>query len=117
MAIAAMAGARKCPVGGCQCGVIVMAGVLELDGWDHADRAVGATVVGPFDVFGGRYLEVVDVLSGADLRIEFARRSSRNSFSSLTKRWDSLVMVPGRYPSSTSTCTTQLLKVSGLIPN
>src|SRR5699024_4874673 len=53
----------------------------------------------------------------ADLRIEFARRSSRTSFSSSIKRWDSLVVVPGRYPSSTSACTTQFLRVSGLIPS
>src|SRR5699024_9747840 len=28
-----------------------------------------------------------------------------------------LVVVPGRYPSSTSACTTQFLRVSGLIPS
>src|SRR5699024_11751508 len=45
----------------------------------------------------------------ADLRIELALRSSRTSFSSSTRRWDSLVVVPGRCPSSPSACTTQFL--------
>src|SRR5699024_12766594 len=52
-----------------------------------------------------------------DLMIEFDKRSSRTSVSSSIKRWISLVVVPGGYPSSTSACTTQFLRVSGLIPS
>src|SRR5699024_321227 len=53
----------------------------------------------------------------ADFRIAFARRSSCTSFSSSASRSASLVVVPGRWPSSISACTTQFLRVSGLIPS
>src|SRR5699024_7578115 len=53
----------------------------------------------------------------ADFRIAFARRSSCTSFSSSARRSASLVVVPGRWPSSISACTTQFLRVSGLIPS
>src|SRR5699024_4035812 len=53
----------------------------------------------------------------ADLKIALARRSSRTSFSSSASRSASLVVVPGRWPSSISACTTQFLRVSGLIPS
>src|SRR5699024_6856827 len=53
----------------------------------------------------------------ADLKIALALRSSRTSFSSSASRSASLVVVPGRWPSSISACTTQFLSVSGLIPS
>lgn len=52
----------------------------------------------------------------ADLMIKCGRRSSRTSSSSSSKRWDSLVVVPGRCSSLISACTTQFLRVLGLIP-
>src|SRR4051795_5722774 len=50
-------------------------------------------------------------------RIAFARRSSRFSRSSAAIRSASLVVVPGRAPSSISAWVTQLRRVSGLIPS
>src|SRR5262249_57842029 len=53
----------------------------------------------------------------AALRISLARRSSRFSRSSSAMRRRSSVVVPGRRPSSTSACLTQLRSDSTPIPS
>src|SRR4051812_40105737 len=50
-------------------------------------------------------------------RISFTRRSSLTSRSSSAIRFASAVVTPGRWPSSTSACWTQLRNVSELIPS